>query len=238
MLDCMVDGRMDEMHDVEHRPRIELPYIPERIVEPTDDTAGAPMLPPNEIEGQSGETTFRSKDRASAEDVRVQRTKNELRGPESLSVQPAVLAATRDALNIQLRDLRVARKHADGMFVRFSKSGRDRLAAFDRDIEETRRQRDMLDMEMEAMLPNQAKSVPRADVVAEARQRIGETLAPALAGKMERPRKAVLHAERIRLINEASKLSFWQFGRKREVAAAIREIDREMSGILNKEKGL
>ncbi len=219
-----------------------------RINDPMDDTAGAPFIPPiprNQHEGQSGETTF-LKNKAQADEVKealkekVIVQDNRIPGPGLES--PQALTLQRDALNMQLRDLRIKLKNADTFFAQWTKAGRDTLTSVQKAIDETRDQRDALDAQMEEMLPAQAKSVARADVVSEARQKIGDVLAPALAGQRDRkadiPRKDALSAERTNLSNELSTLKFWQFGRKQEVTAAIKEIDREMSGILNKEKGL
>lgn len=243
MLVCMVDGRMEGVRDVENRPRIELPNIPERMNEPADDTAGAPMLPPNEIEGQSGETTFRSRDRMKAEEVRSRLTKDGLRGPESLSAQPAVLAASRDALNVQLRDLRLARKSADGIFARFSKPGRDRLATLDREIEETRKQRDEIELSIEELLPKEARSGSRAGRIRAAQEKIGEALgmiAPRKEGteRYEGTPKQELRARREALAFELETLKFWQFVRKQEIVKEMKAIDHSMARIINAERGL
>ncbi len=239
----MVDGRMEGMHDAEKMPRIELPNIPESVVESADDIVGAPMLPPNEIRGQSGETTFRAKDRVKAQEIRGRLTQNRPSRTESLSEQPAVLTAMRDALNAQLRELRLTRKNADGFVARLSKAGRERLATLDREIEEARIQRDRVESQIESMLPNAARSGSRAGRIRAAQEKIGSVLSAAMSQE-ERVERAVatpkekLRARREELAFELETLKFWQFGRKQEIVKEMKAIDHDMARMINAERGL
>lgn len=243
MLLGMVDRGLEKFPDADYhnRPKIDLPNIP-AVGESMDDTAGAPMLPPNDHLGASGEVAFRSRDRAKADAARAESVKGGLRGPESLMAQPAILVAQRDALNTQLRDLRLERKSADGLFVRFSKAGRDRLATLDRAISDTRSQRDEVEAEIEAMLPAEKQVTTHAERVRTARERIGEVLAVIAPRKEEghRTREATpreqLRADREALSVELSTLRFWQFMRKQEIVQDMKRIDLEMSRIINAER--
>ncbi len=239
----MVDGNLNRLPqaDYHNRPKIGLPDIPPNT-ERMDDTAGAPMLPPNEHLGASDEVAFRSRDRAKTDAARAESVRGGLRGPESVSAQPAVLVAQRDALNAQLRDLRLERKNADGIFVRFSKAGRDRLAALDRAISETRSQRDEAESQIEAMLPAEKQVTTHAGRVQTAREKIGEVLA-AIAPRKEEGHRAhevapreQLRADREALSSELLTLRFWQFLRKQEIVQEMKRIDLAMSRIINAER--
>jgi len=229
---CMLDGRMEEVKRPQGSPRFEisdvsesLEPIVERLVQ-MDDTAGAPLSEiPNGHLGASGEVTrrkFVAQEKIDA--VRSALVHEPLQDPQ-------LLHAEQIRLNTVLRDLRIERKNADTFFNALMPAGRERLAKLDRSIEETRMLRDSIDADIEAMLPEQAKSIPRADVIRSARQKIGEALAPALAGRMEKPRKDVLLEERMKLDGELATLRFWQFGRKGAIAARVKEIDLEVRAI-------
>ena len=241
----MPDGRIEES-------QASRPVVPPgdslslESLDPMDDTAGKPFFgenPRNIHGGQSGETTF-IQNKAKADAVRVGLREgvtlqdNRLRSPSSET--PQILTLERDWLNIQLRDLRISLKNADTFFAKWTQAGRDTLTSLQREIDETRAERDLLDAKMEAMLPAQAKSVPRADVIAAVGQKIGDIRASVIAEQRELrssiPRKDVLRADRIKLSGELVELRFWQFGRKQEIATKIREIDQEMSGIIRAER--
>lgn len=240
----MNDGRMEEVQRPHDVPRVNIPDVSEpseplsESSEPMGDTAGAPFSEiPNEHLGASGEAALvRTK-------AKVDAVKMNLRGPEVNA--PQALTLQRDALNMQLRDLRVNLRNSDTFFARFTQAGREKIASLNKAINETVVQRNEIEATMEGMLPKMAPSgvardTSRGAIVSEARQKIGDVLASALAGKQDRraniPRKDALRADRIKLNEELTALRFWQFGRKQEIAAKIREIDQEMSGIIKAER--
>ncbi|MFA6017936.1 MAG: hypothetical protein WCT28_01085 [Patescibacteria group bacterium] len=224
------------------RPFVEKP----KSREAAEDKIGEPILFLKEHELKRSEKIA---DRQEAQVIREKILErdilDDLNGVSALTLQ-------RDALNNQLRDLRMRRKNADGVFRRFFKSGRDYLTGLDDDIEEVLRERDVIEAELESKLPIQARSkmrpesdeLSREDRIAIARERIGEELSHlVIKTKEARPlsRRDELRLDRERLQQELGSIKFWQFGkagRKREIADEMREIDREMSSIINVDRGI
>lgn len=105
--------------------------------------------------------------------------------------------------------------------------------------------REKIGATLAGVLPiREEKSVEdRKEVVQRARVVIGNAIGSALAGvlpireKKPQTRKEELRESRRGLEQELSSLGFWRIGKKRELKDRIREVDREMSTLLNQEQG-
>lgn len=186
--------------------------------------------------------------------IRDERAAQEVRKELELKVAPRTrenISSEYYSLVARVRDLLAERKEF-GFLSRLSRAGREEYAKLSQEIERVSLQRDNLYRELQkspAVLTSRekiqvarekigaalAEEIPaREDVIRKARSVIGETLS-GLPRKFA-SRRSELHAERLDLKVQRDALGFWQFGKKRELANRMREIDWEMSRLLNQDQ--